>query len=694
MDQIALTRMRERFQVFTQALVASTWYTKSLLSAGLGLVLLSAWRTVPLPKLLRPAQQRETSEPGLFMKHSSFESFTTASGYTYPKIRVFYHAHPQAGKLPKNLPLLVFMHGLGGNATQFSPLLTSMVNVAPCLAIDLPGCGLSDFTPKDPGAYSTAAFAELLSAAIDRFRDRENNQQVVLIGHSMGCSITALLASSASPLQADYIIGMIAICPRANAPSPKEIAAVDRLRWVPAPLFDVMRFFDRRGGLSSPSVTRVVGHGADVETRRLQQNFNKQSKSAVVLRFVTAALPARNASAEKTAVPWPGKEVWSGVKIPLFLVAGEADRVTPSEEIEQISQWLSGRSDGTDNFVPAESVAATEAERRSKAVMDDVAPEDSGRGEPAQESNEVADAVPITAGDVQLAQYRFSNHTEDADTASPKQYDGSAEMVKDEHKSTKHNFVLKTTILPAPAAHGLMYATSTVRILSGLIEGFLSKHVDEHLGLGWQLQHLTTSGKWDVKNLKKWQSVDPCSAPIADIFRAMKTMREVDDIHNPKEFVKHFSSSVIPDGVAMVVDISHESPVYNPKGLEEGGVEYHKFPTVSKLPPTADEVEHFISLIDQLRRSPRLQNNSSRSLESGQMVHPTIGVHCHYGFNRTGFFIVCYLVERLGYKLQDAIDEFAEKRAPGIKHEHFKNELYVRYAVKLERRGTIVGWPS
>ena len=62
------------------------------------------------------------------------------------------------------------------------------------------------------------------------------------------------------------------------------------------------------------------------------------------------------------------------------------------------------------------------------------------------------------------------------------------------------------------------------------------------------------------------------------------------------------------------------------------------------------------------------------------------------GIDRTGFFIVCYLVERLNYKLEDSIREFAEKRPPrGIKHEYFIDELYVRYAVKgLARRGTVV----
>lgn len=45
----------------------------------------------------------------------------------------------------------------------------------------------------------------------------------------------------------------------------------------------------------------------------------------------------------------------------------------------------------------------------------------------------------------------------------------------------------------------------------------------------------------------------------------------------------------------------------------------------------------------------------------------------------------------MSYKLQDALEEFARKREPGIKHSHFENELFVRYGMKMDRRGTIVG---
>jgi hypothetical protein len=59
------------------------------------------------------------------------------------------------------------------------------------------------------------------------------------------------------------------------------------------------------------------------------------------------------------------------------------------------------------------------------------------------------------------------------------------------------------------------------------------------------------------------------------------------------------------------------------------------------------------------------------------------------GFNRTGFFIVCYLVERLGYDVQAAIDEFAKRRPNGIKHAHFIDGLFVRYCKGLKRAPTM-----
>jgi mRNA-capping enzyme len=55
-------------------------------------------------------------------------------------------------------------------------------------------------------------------------------------------------------------------------------------------------------------------------------------------------------------------------------------------------------------------------------------------------------------------------------------------------------------------------------------------------------------------------------------------------------------------------------------------------------------------------------------------------VHCTHGFNRTGFLICSYLVEKLDYSIDMAVSLFAESRPPGIYKQDYLNDLYARYA--------------
>lgn len=241
-----------------------------------------------------------------------------------------------------------------------------------------------------------------------------------------------------------------------------------------------------------------------------------------------------------------------------------------------------------------------------------------------------------------------------------------------------------STKLPSPAGHGLLYAPATVPVLAGLISDFLSTHVTGRLSLGWQLQFLCRDGKWDVKNLEKWRNVAPVSGPIgcghgqgdSGIFRAIKTLREVDEQHCPRVFVERWGN-LIKD----VIDISHDNPVYNPRNLEQGGIRYHKYGTLSKVPPNDGEITGFIELVDKIRAEQK-ETAQKQGWAEGSYA---IGVHCHYGFNRTGFLIACYLVERCGFTAKEAIEAFARARPNGIRHEHFRDRLYVRYSgVKSE----------
>ena len=541
---------------------------------------------------------------------------------------------------PSPIPLLVFVHGLGGSLAQFHHLLTSLSNIAPCFGIDLPGCGLSTFGPTSWDAYTVEALAELLAAAIEQHRDAEAGQGVVLVAHSLGCSLSALLASSTSSIGSqlkEHIVGLISVCPRASPPPPKDSAMFRRLLYIPGPIFDLWRSWDRRGGPNSASVARFVGPDADPETRELQVRFNKQSKTPVWRRMAWGTLPRYYQESGKPVGGMPGEDVWAGIQTPVLLVAGELDAVTKASELQKILQFF-------------------------------------GDIKPDVEINTDSSIVP----DASRVQDQIQNPRNGQ--AHEVEYGGEIEADEKDLKDHKRKRPVKTAILPAPASHALLYDRATYRTVSGIIQDFFVQHIDNRLSLGWQLQYLNTSGKWDVKNVAKWKKVTPVSKPMADTFVALKMLREVDEEHNPIRFSEQHHGRIYA-----VIDISHENPVYNPASMEKGGIHYHKHPTVSKIPPTPDETRDFIALVDRLQAeiTDQMEKND------GSQPRPVVGVHCHYGFNRTGFLIACYLIERRGYGVQEAIDEFERQRPPGIRHGHFLDTLFVRYCVGLKRAPTL-----
>ena len=562
----------------------------------------------------------------LLKANSSIRSYTTSSA-VYPSIRTFYrpHAHKEKLQAIADLPLLVFIHGLGGTLPQFCPLLGSLINVAPCFGLELPGHGHSAFEPTDYSAYTIEAFAAVWKVAIEEICSSHGHDKVVLIGHSMGCSIAALLATY-SNFNPD-VKGIVAICPKGSPPSQSQTKQFARFLSLPDWALDIFRWADRRGGEESASVKRFVGEGAGRDMKRLQLKFNEQFKTAVWKRSALGMFASYDSSGQAHG-GMPGRETWSKIRTPLFLIAGEADTVTKPSEVADIVSYLqnSPRPNGPTTAKPLPVSQAAD-------------------GMNARRDRKASDAT-------------F----------------GLAPTVSE--KRTHHDLVLKTAIIPAPASHALLYDHATYRTVAGLIEDFLASHVSSQLNLGWQLQQLTTSGKWDVKNLEKWRRTQNVSGSIHNnLFRALKTLREQDEVHTPKKFLETWKNEIYA-----VVDISHETPVYDTKALEAGGVAYYKFPTVSKVPPAVTEVRDFIALVDRIRA----EMEGKGSEESRK----AIGVHCHYGYNRTGFFIASYLIEKEKMDVEAAVDEFTKAKPPGIKHDHFVDTLYVRYCVGLRKAST------
>lgn len=80
--------------------------------------------------------------------------------------------------------------------------------------------------------------------------------------------------------------------------------------------------------------------------------------------------------------------------------------------------------------------------------------------------------------------------------------------------------------------------------------------------------------------------------------------------------------------------------------------------------PSKEQVQSFIGLVEEFSASNPLE---------------VIGVHCTHGFNRTGFLIASYLVERHDFSVGAAIQMFAQARSPGIYKQEYIKELYRRY---------------
>jgi len=527
------------------------------------------------------------------------------------------------------------------------------------LAIDFPGCGASDFAPTSWNAYTTDALAELLEVVINDHREKGSHQGVVLVGHSMGSSIALRLASPATPHSTnlvEYVAGLVAICPMSAPPTEKQVATFRKLLWIPGPIFDMWRSWDRRGGTESASVRRFVGADADPEAKRLQFLYNNQSRTPVWRRMASGCLPTYENGLPKGGIP--GKDIWSTLGVPVYLIGGADDKTTPADEVLKVAECL--------NLAKS----ARESGPRKRESVDSPIPGDS---------------------DMALSDYgvRSIRDIQDEDFAKDRPHKNTEEAYEDPTTPTSESptpiglpplprhpkMAVVSVILPSPAGHALIYTPPTARIVAGLITDFLATHISGRLSPSWQLKYFSQEGKWDVKNLAKWKQVAPVSAPIAGVFRAMKTLREVDEIHNPTMFARRFR-----DTVKDVIDISHDTPVYNPRGLEDEGVRYHKLPTVSKIPPTDTDVDAFVALVDKVRA-----DQAERAKRHGWTDDYVVGVHCHYGFNRTGYFIVCYVVERCGYTLQEAIDAFADARPNGIRHPHFLDQLFLRYS-RIERR--------
>jgi len=224
-------------------------------------------------------------------------------------------------------------------------------------------------------------------------------------------------------------------------------------------------------------------------------------------------------------------------------------------------------------------------------------------------------------------------------------------------------FCREPQVIPR-AGHQLMLEKDL--ILNAITNRFLIEDVKlMELDPKRQLLRLKNANdfKWSLKNVQKWSDTSCVGELIkGTLFRPMKVMRQTDANHSPEECLRRYPQ------IGLVLDVSSAEPPYDIHNPALKG--YYKLSTESKTVPSRECSQNFIKTADNFWK-----DHSDNE----------IGVHCHYGFNRTGFLICSYLIEKCGCSVKSALRRFAEARPPGIKHQHFRDELALRYTESVRK---------
>ena len=159
----------------------------------------------------------------------------------------------------------------------------------------------------------------------------------------------------------------------------------------------------------------------------------------------------------------------------------------------------------------------------------------------------------------------------------------------------------------------------------------------------------------------------PFKTPLDDRFESKIPPQY---LFTPEMFIQRWTSRKIDIG--MVIDLTNTTRFYDKQIFLDHKIDYKKLKCSGhKEAPTIQQCQTFIEIVSQF-----LQYRPQKNVG--------IGVHCTHGFNRTGFMIVSYLVEKTDCDLEFAIQSYANIRPPGIYKQNYITELYRRYDADTE----------
>ncbi|CAF0722840.1 unnamed protein product [Adineta steineri] len=120
--------------------------------------------------------------------------------------------------------------------------------------------------------------------------------------------------------------------------------------------------------------------------------------------------------------------------------------------------------------------------------------------------------------------------------------------------------------------------------------------------------------------------------------------------------------------IGLIIDLTDTDRYYDYRDVEDMNIEYCKIrvPGHQNVPEKC--CQQFFRVVNSF-------------LHDNQHNDKLIGIHCTHGINRSGYFIVRYLIEILGLQPNDAIAAF--NRARGHQIEKYIDDLQTRIPVNI-----------
>ncbi|KAG9236177.1 3-oxoadipate enol-lactone hydrolase-like protein [Amylocarpus encephaloides] len=191
----------------------------------------------------------------------------------------------------------VFLHGLGSSSCFYQTIIPSLTKFTRCLAIDSPGSGLSEI---DEGSSS---LLDTISQSISSvLKHLDIQDQVVVVGHSMGCIVaTSFAARNPHLVKAVVLLGPVDPSPSLEDVFRKRIAVVEK---------------DGLEPLANSIPTAATGSKAGSLQHAFIRSLILGTSTQGYIQLCDAIATAKS-------------PLYSSINVPLLIIAGMEDKTAP-----------------------------------------------------------------------------------------------------------------------------------------------------------------------------------------------------------------------------------------------------------------------------------------------------------------------------------------------------------------------------